>query len=158
MEENIDGAYFLTSDNLKPLALNGKVFSCYNDTIYDGSFSKHAVFKYRFFLEAFLTSDRGKLIKFDENAEPVYMNSGNNIDKLTEIYEGISEFISDISEISNVDIIDLDIDKKYIENQFEKIIKHCVFSEEIINTLKIEDLYSSNSVLNAQGYRNHAFS
>ncbi len=158
MEENIEGAYFLTSDNLKPLALNGKVFSCYNDTIYDDSFSKHAIFKYRFFLEAFLTSDCGQLIKFDENAEPVYMNSVNNIDKLNEIYEGISEFISDISEISNVDIIDLNIDKEYIEKQFEKIVKHCAFSEEIINTLKLGDLYSSNNILSVQEYQNHVFS
>ncbi len=158
LKENIDGAYFLTRDKLKSLSLNDKVFSCYNDTNYNGSFSEHAIGKYHLFLEAFLTSDSGQLIKFDENTEPVYLNSvNNNMDKLTEIYEGISEFISDLREISNIDILDLDIDKEYIGNQFGKIIKYCTFSKEIIDTWKVEDLYSSNSdELNIEWVKNHA--
>ena len=145
MNENIDGAYFLTSDDLKPLALNDKVYSCFNDTIYDDSFGKHPVGKYSLFLEAFLTSDCGQLIKFDENAKPIYMNSGdNNINKLTEIYKGVIEFIDDLSSVLNKDILDMEIDKDFLEKQFEKIIKNCTFSKDIIDTLKIEDLYCSN--------------
>ena len=145
MNENIDGAYFLTSDDLKPLALNDKVYSCFNDTIYDDSFSKHPVGKYSLFLEAFLTSNCGQLIKFDDNANPIYMNSGdNNINKLTEIYKGIIEFIDDLSNVLNKDILDIEINKDFIENQFEKILKNCTFSKDIIDTLKIEDLYCSN--------------
>ena len=145
MNENIDGAYFLTSDDLKPLALNDKVYSCFNDTIYDDSFSKHPVGKYSLFLEAFLTSNCGQLIKFDDNANPIYMNSGdNNINKLTEIYKGIIEFIDDLSSVLNKDILDIEIDKDFIENQFEKILKNCTFSKDIIDTLKVEDLYCSN--------------
>lgn len=136
---------FLTSDDLKPLALNDKVYSCFNDTIYDDSFGKHPVGKYSLFLEAFLTSDCGQLIKFDENAKPIYMNSGdNNINKLTEIYKGIIEFIDDLSSVLNKDILDMEVDKDFIENQFEKILKNCSFSKDIIDTLKIEDLYCSN--------------
>lgn len=145
MNENIDGAYFLTSDDLKPLALNDKVYSCFNDTIYDDSFSKHPVGKYSLILEAFLTSNCGQLIKFDDNANPIYMNSGdNNINKLTEIYKGIIEFIDDLSSVLNKDILDIEIDKDFIENQFEKILKNCTFSKDIIDTLKVEDLYCSN--------------
>lgn len=145
MNENIDGAYFLTSDDLKPLALNDKVYSCFNDTIYDDSFSKHPVGKYSLFLEAFLTSNCGQLIKFDDNANPIYMNSGdNNINKLTEIYKGIIEFIDDLSNVLNKDILDIEINKDFIENQFEKILKNCTFSKDIIDTLKVEDLYCSN--------------
>lgn len=148
MNENIAGAYFLTSDDLKPLALNDKVYSCFNDTIYDDSFSKHPVGKYSLFLEAFLTSNCGQLIKFDKNAKPIYMNSGdNNIDKLTEIYKGVIEFIDDLSSILNKDILDMEVDKDFIENQFEKILKNCSFSKDIIDTLKIEDLYCSNNNL-----------
>lgn len=145
MNENIDGAYFLTSDDLKPLALNDKVYSCFNDTIYDDSFSKHPVGKYSLILESFLTSNCGQLIKFDDNANPIYMNSGdNNINKLTEIYKGIIEFIDDLSSVLNKDILDIEIDKDFIENQFEKILKNCTFSKDIIDTLKVEDLYCSN--------------
>lgn len=145
MNENIDGAYFLTSDDLKPLALNDKVYSCFNDTIYDDSFSKHPVGKYSLILEAFLTSNCGQLIKFDDNANPIYMNSGdNNINKLTEIYKGIIEFIDDLSSVLNKDILDMEVDKDFIENQFEKILKNCSFSKDIIDTLKVEDLYCSN--------------
>ena len=146
MNKSIDGAYFITSDNLKPTSLNDKVYSCFNDTIYDDSFNKHAIGKHSLFLEAFLTSNCGQLVKFDCNAQPIYLNSGdNNINKLNEIYEGVVEFINDLSEMTDKDILDLDIDKKIIENQFEKIILNSTFSKDIIETLRIEDLYCLNN-------------
>lgn len=146
MKKDVDGAYFITSDNLKPTSINNKVYSCFNETLYNNSFDKHAIGKYSLFLEAFLTSNCGQLIRFDHNNKPVYLNSGdNNIDKLNKIYNGICDFINDLSEISDKDILDLEIDKEIVEKQFEKIILHSTFSDEIIETLKIEDLYCSNS-------------
>ena len=149
LNKNIDGAYFLVTDNLKPLALNDKVFSCFNDTIYDGSFDKHAIGKYSLFLEAFLTSDCGQLIKFDEAANPVYSsNKTKNISKLSEICDGVCEFIEDLSRVSTKDILDLNIDKKMCEDVFEKIVNYSEFSDEIFDVMKIEDLYCTNININ----------
>ena len=150
INKKIDGAYFIVSDNLKPLSLGCKVFSCYNDVIYDNSFDKNPLGRYSLILESFLTSPDGQLVCFKENSFPKFLyesKKGEIIKLLDKIYEGIINFIDDYLSINNKNINEIDINKKFLVYIFQQFIESKKFNEEMVKTFKVEDLYCGNNIL-----------
>lgn len=155
LNKKIDGAYFVVSDNLKPLSLGCKVFSCFNDIIYDESFSNNPIGKYSLFLEAFLTSPDGQLISFDEYGIPNFLYEGKkNMEYFDIIFEEISEFIKDYSLLNTKDLEDINCSNKLIYSIFENFIKNGLFDEKLLKICKVEDLYCSNEIINAFDFIN----
>ncbi len=149
----IDGAYFIVNDNLKPISLGEKVYSCFNSTDYDNSFAINPLGKYALFLEAFLTSPVGQLVKFDDDANPIYIKEENKdilMNQLDLIYQGIIQFINDMADLNVKDIIDLDLDKNWILENFGAFVsEEKNFNFSIIDALKIEDFYCSGGIIKA---------
>lgn len=150
LNKKIDGAYFVVSDNLKPLSLGCKVYSCFNDVIYDNSFLDNAIGIYSIFLEAILTSKDGQLLNFDENLMPNYIiepHKEETIKKLDEVFEGIKDYILDMKELLEEDFDTFIPDKDFIIKNFEKYIENGNFTDEMIKLFKVEDFYCSDNVL-----------
>ena len=151
LKKKIDGAYLVVSDNLKPLSLGCKVYSCYNDIIYDNSFDDNPLGKYSLILESFLTSPEGQLICFDENAYPKYLYESKKkytIKLLDKINDGIIQFVNDYSSLNNKDYDDINIDKEFIINNFKKFVESGKFDSEMLKVFKVEDFYCGNNIVN----------
>ena len=155
INKKIDGAYFIVSDNLKPFSIGCKVFSCYNDVIYDKSFDNNPLGRYSLILESFLTAPDGQLICFDENSFPkfLYESKKNEIIKLLDkIYEGIIDFINDYLSINNKNINEINIDKDFLVHIFQKFVESKRFDEEMIKVFKVEDFYCGNNILDVMSH------
>lgn len=151
LNKKIDGAYFIVSDNIKPLSLGCKVFSCFNDIIYDDSFLNNPLGKYSLILESFLTSPEGQLLSFDKNGLPNYLfesNKEKTIQLLDSIYLGIKSFIEDYFKINNKNIEDINLNNELILHIYNEFMKNANFSEEMHKVFKVEDLYCSNAIIN----------
>ena len=153
IEKNVSGAYFIVSNNLKPLSIGAKVISCFNNIMYDNSFSQNPIGKYSLFLESLLTSPKGQLIRFNKNGNPVYIEEKNKeklVEDLDIIYKGIIDFISDMSSVNCKDISELQLDKNYILNNFRGYIEKTErLNSKLMETLKVEDYYTSNMEISA---------
>ena len=150
IDKKIDGAYFIVSDNLKPLSLGCKVFSCYNNVIYDNSFDNNPLGKYSLILESFLTSPDGQLVCFNENSSPKFLYESRKreiIKLLDKIYDGIIDFIDDYLSINNKNINEINIEKNFIVHIFQKFVESKKFDDEMLKVFKVEDFYCGNNIL-----------
>ncbi len=149
LQKKIDGAYFIVSDNLKPISIGCKVYSCFNDIVYDDSFSNNPIGKYSLFLEAFLTAPDGQLISFDDYGLPNFLFEGKkNMKDLDLIFEGICDFITDYLDLNPKDLNIIDCSNQSINNIFESFIKTGLYDDKLLQICKVEDLYCSNKILN----------
>jgi len=156
LNKKISGAYFLVSNNLKPLSIGAKVISCFIPTVYNYRFDENPLGRYSFYLESFLTSPDGQLFNFDEDGNPIFLRENNKkeyMEKLDIIYQGIIDFIDDMVQMNVIDIVDYKLDKEFILKNFENFAennKH--MSNEVTDVLKVEDLYASNCNLTSEDY------
>jgi len=147
LDKKVSGAYFVVSNNLKPLSIGAKVYSCFNSITYDESFKSVPISKYSVIFESFLTGPAGQLLRFDDNVCPVYLDEVDKkelMDKLDVIYNGICDFITDMSEMNLKDISELNLDVDFILNNFANYMKSGKLNKEIRSTFKVEDFYCSN--------------
>lgn len=146
LNRKISGAYFVTSNNLKPISIGANVYSCFNSIEYDDSFKDSPISRFSVVLESFLIAPVGQLQGF-ENGKPIYMSGKDRQDlikSLDETFNGICDFISDMSEINVKDISTLDLDREYILNNFLKYMESGKIDSNIRKTFKVEDFYCSN--------------
>lgn len=151
LNKKISGAYFIVTDNLKPLSIGAKVLSCFNSIVYDNSFLKNPLGKYSLYLEALLTSPDGQLFNFDKDGNPVFLEEKNKneyIENLNIIHQGIIDFIDDMAQMNTIDIVDYKLDKEFILKNFNNFMQENQHKKsKVTDILKIEDLYVSNSNL-----------
>lgn len=148
LKTKISGAYFVVSDNVKPLKIGGKVYSCFNN-INNKSSDFRILGPNSQYLEAFLTSPDGQLVRF-LNHKPVYLKEYKKselIKKINKIYLGIINFINDYSKLINKNIYDIKIDNQFVINNYASFANHFnthIMPKEFLDTFKFENFYSFN--------------
>ena len=153
LDKKMDGYYFTLSDNLKPEKIGGKCYGCFDSK--KENIEKN-IFLFSMILETFLTAPYGQLIKMEKD-KPVYRDE--NIDEeliknLDEIYEGIIDFMNDISGISE-NILDFEISNEFICSNFSSLVYvDEVLSQKIKKIFVLDNSYSLDGKINVFDYFN----
>lgn len=158
LKENITGYYFCVSSNKKPLSVGCKMFSCFNNNIFDEDLESNIIYKYSLLLESFLTAPHGQLIRFitdveTNNIRPEFLKEEANVSESFQesniIFSGISDYINDIIELKGDLILEMKITKKYILNIFEKFVEELATEgHPLAKNLTLEDTYCGDPMRN----------
>ncbi len=161
LDKKIAGRYFAVQSKLKPLAIGCDVHSCFNKRIDEGDIDNNIIYKYSLFLEAFLTSPDGQFQYFkesDNGLEPQFLyeaGKAKQIEKLDEVFEGVKDYITSILELFGEDVLNIDIDRKYILRCYENCIYESKqFDSKLRELFVVEDMYCSNTILDTFGIIN----
>lgn len=152
LNKKIDGFYFILTDNIKPLKIDGKASCCFNfksDTL------EKNIYNFSMILEAFLTAPVGQLIKFDKSGNPIYKDEEINeefIKKLDDISKGIVEFYEDYLGLAIK--YNLNLSNEFIGTNLSSLIYTDVLNKNIKNDFKLENSYSLDSTINVFDYLN----
>ena len=145
------GYYLVTSDTLRGLRYKGNIMResfGYKD---EDTRMVNPMYTYALILEAILTSPDGQFMGFHREHDmlkPIFNEPGNSqkiFQSLNSIYEGIIEFIEDVTRVHGSYLLDLPMTKNI--SQF--ILKHIVLdndliSQEIQNLFYVDDKYGSD--------------
>ena len=112
---------------------------------------RNIVFEYSLVLEAYLTSNRGQLMKFEKRGKeivPIYKVEENRLGVREDITRGIIDYIESLSVVP-VDFFDHDSDKAKDIAMFifEYITRHRLFDEDVLSILSIDDDFTGNEEL-----------
>ncbi|MCR4925400.1 MAG: hypothetical protein K5917_03830 [Clostridiales bacterium] len=91
------------------------------------------------FLETLFTAPYGSIIKFDENAKPVYNNDkSSKIDNILLCHKGISDYINQLPD-------DFCSDREFADKLFGLAFKeNFILSQEVKDTFKFSDYYDDS--------------
>ncbi len=146
------GEYFVTTEKIAKIESEENVLHGYfAHKINPRDISDNIVYKYALILESYLTSDKGQLICFEEQAGkaiPHYKVKKGSVEVQREITRGIKDYISDLS-IVPVDFIDVqsDINKEIALFSFEYMLKYRKLNEELLSIFHLEDEFTGNKEL-----------
>ncbi len=141
------GEYFVTTEKVEKIESKENVINGYfAHKINPSDISKNIVYKYSLILEAYLTSNKGQLVCFEEDDGriiPQYKSKKDNINTQREITNGIKDYISDLS-IVPVDFIDTKSEecKDISLFTFEYMLKHRHLNDELLSMFHLEDEFT----------------
>lgn len=155
LNKRINGKYFLTSANIKPLKLNCNVECCFNSND-DGTIDIfNPLYQNALLLESFLTAPYGQLKSFNKKGNkviPEYIDVKNSEDvqaKLDIILESILDSF-DILIKNNIIFDEIKLNKENIYKLYIQFINNINEApKEIVDLFYIEDFYCCNKVIKA---------
>lgn len=155
LNKRINGNYFLTSENIKPLKLNCHVECCFNKDINGKSDTSNPLYQNALLLESFLTAPYGQLKRFNKKGGkivPEYINNKNNeiIEKqLNIIFNAITDSFDSLIK-NGFKFNDIELNKYNIYEVYTLFVKNInKMPKEIIDLFYIEDFYCCNKVIKA---------
>jgi len=138
------GEYLVTTDRVENIESEENIINGYfAHKINPSDISENIVYKYSLILEAYLTSNKGQLVCFEENdGDPIprYKTKKDSIDIQIEITKGIKDYISDLS-IVPVDFIDTKSNecKDISLFTFEYMLKNRHLNDTLLSMFHLED-------------------
>lgn len=151
-KQQIIGEYFVTTAKVESVEKATNILHGYfGNKIHPHDINENTVYKYSLILEAYLTSDRTQLLRFEKNGDdvkPLYKPGKQNIDVQREITRGISDYLRDLS-ILPVGFFDHDSDriKEISLFPFEYLVKNRHIGDEVNSILHLEDDFTGNNKL-----------
>ncbi len=149
--KKLTGEYFVTTEKVKRIeSEENRLYGYFADRI-DPADNSNIVYKYALVLEAFLTSDKGQLIRFtDQEGEivPDYKEKHESIEVQNRMMDGIRDYISALSIVSP-DFIDLENERIKAISLFtyEYMIMHRLLDDDVLSILHLEDDFTGNKAL-----------
>ena len=146
----LKGYYFITTDKTKEWeSSQNQSFACFGNKIKpDGN----AILKYSLFLEAWLTSKDGQLIKFENKASseeiiPVFKPKEGSKQYFSineEITKGVKAYIQDMLEsLLTLDAFDLSVEN--LNQYYEAMVNNDVWDQFSRKIFHIEDDFCGNN-------------
>ena len=146
------GRYFATDEKRKPMAIEGNTIKgCFADNDSEQELSKSKLHRYHLVLESILIAPDGQLVNIDDNGRPVFAEEINSLynDIIKNIHEGIRSFTVDYLNIMKGAESTLTPDKEWAEKLFATMIETDILSDDIKNSLAVDDKYCSGEIRNA---------
>ena len=144
---DIAGHYMALHSN-KPERIGGRADAIYE--IKDASkIGESKLLRYQLFLESALKAPTGQLINFTmENGQPQphYKDDDYVSDDVRRLQQGIKDFVKQFAESTKDTKDGLFADTKLVEDLFYDIIANGTLTEEIADSLTVEDGYSRGGV------------
>lgn len=155
-QTNMAGFYMVTSPEAAQIRKYGGVaYGFFSEE----DISKDSVVKnYSLFLEALLTANHGQVIDFrktvDNKIIPIFGEKGtsqHNFSILNQISSGVERYIKDLLDTFGPEIALTTFSSESCESPFRTAIadRNIVFSNEILQSLHVEDNFCGNGELNA---------
>lgn len=145
------GEYFVTTQKVFAIEGENNILNGYFADKIDSADNTNTVYKYALILEAFLTSDKGQLICFQEEEGeiiPQYKEKHESIEVQNKMIEGIKDYIS---ALSIVPTWFLDTENSRIKDislfTFEYMLKNRLLDDELRSIFYLEDEFTGNKDL-----------
>jgi len=156
--EKLVGEYFVTTKKVSNIEDENNILQGYFADKIDPADNTNIVYKYALVLEAFLTSDKGQLICFKEEAgqvQPQYKEKSESIKIQEQMMEGIRDYITALS-IVPAEFVEIDNDRLKAISLFsyEYMIKNRLLDTDVLSILHLEDEFTGNKALNIMNILN----
>jgi hypothetical protein len=138
--EKVSGLYLASFNALKPLKLGCEAESMYKP----GQSFTQEIHRTQIFLEIALTAPYGQLLKFDDNAEPIYKKEDVIGEDLKKLQAGIVDYCRMRARLSCLE--GESSDRSY-ESVYGRLLHGRYMNERINNMFELEDDYCSDRVL-----------
>jgi FkbM family methyltransferase len=150
----MEGLYFVTNNKARRNSIWKNMHACFGDFV-DPSHG-NCIYNYSLTLESVLTAPSGQFIRFDEGGVPIFAQSHQaqgSWEIIRSIHEGIIEYFSDVFSYFGDAILENEPHMDTVVHFFRMLSEHPeILSTELMEVLNVDDLYVSNSVINAFHY------
>ncbi len=150
-KKKLIGEYFVTTKKVKNVEGENNVLYGYFANKIDPTDNYNILYKYALILEAFLSSDKGQLICFEQENDKILPKYKEKIETITiqrKMMEGIKDYISSLSLVP-LEFVDTQNERIKAISLFtyEYMIKNRLLDEELISIFQLEDGFTGNNVL-----------
>jgi len=145
----IKGEYLVTTCRVKDVESQESSYHGYFvDKVDFEHNTSNPIYKYSLLLEAYLTSDKGQLVCFSKENQPVYKKIDNNITKQQRMTDGVMDYIKEMS-LLDVDLLDSSDEelKRVSTFLFDFFVSHRFIDDELSSLFHLEDDFTGNKSL-----------
>jgi len=160
----LDGFYFITSPKARKNPLANKLHACFGNFVEFGR--GNIIYDYSLILESLLTAPIGQFIRFDESGTPIFGENAYTEETwpvIRAMHLGIIKYFHDVIKWFGDALL---AHEPHVDTavQFFRLISlnPIIISKSLRDTMKVDDFYTSNGMVNAFKYaskiKSHSFS